>query len=454
MTGPLRLPAPGSALPAGGRQAAPLWVDLAYGGVGLAATLPWAIVDTWLLYFYLPPSEAGPRVPAAFYGVPVLVACLVNIVICPLIGHLSDRTRGRWGRRRPFISAGALPLLVAFGLLWQPPVAEMSALNLVYLTLILIVYNAAYSVVMVPYTSLLPELAKSEFHRVRLASVWAGAQMLGVLLAALAGPLIQQLGYAPMAWLYAAAAVPLFYLPLLALRELPGHQTPPASRLGFRASLTFTVHNRGFLILTVAGFCSGLAVALLLLIIPFLVTEICGLTPADSAWFYGAAVLTSLACYPIVTWLSQRFGKQRIVAGSLVLSGLALPGLALIGPWWPIPLLAQGVLWIILESAAAAPVNVLLPAFIADLTDEDARRTAQRREGAYYSAWILQSQLVTGVAAVAVPVILLLGRSHLDTHGPLGLRVTSLIGGGLFCLAYLFFRRYPAPTGGSKDHYA
>jgi hypothetical protein len=58
----------------------------------------------------------------------------------------------------------------------------------------------------------------------------------------------------------------------------------------------------------------------------------------------------------------------------------------------------------------------------------------------------MQNQLVTGAAAVAAPVILLLGRSRLDAHGPLGVRVASFVCGGLCALAYLLIRRYAAPA--------
>lgn len=446
--------------PARGSKAALTWADLAYGSVTIASTLPWAIVDGWLLYFYLPPVPAGGRVPAALYGVPVLAVSLLNIFLNPVIGHLSDQARGRWGRRLPFVGIGAVPLLAAFVLLWRPPVAASSAFNLVYLTAILAVYTLAYSAVMVPLTALLPELTQSEAHRVRLASLWAGAQMLGVMLTAFAGPLITEFGYAGMAQIYAVIAIPLFYLPFLVLRERPGSQTPVSARLGFRTGLAFTVRNRPFLILTAAGLCSGTAIAFSLIVVPYLVTEICVLAQASSVWFFGLAVVASLVCYPLVTWLALQIGKWRVLVGALALAGLALPALALIGPWWPLPLMAQGLIWVAVESAATAPVIVLPPAIIADLTDDDARRTAQRREGAFYSVWVLQNQTVTGLAAAVVPLILLLGRSRFDPRGPLGVRVVSLIGGGLCLLAGWLCWRYPLHTApgdqnaGHADPYA
>ena len=435
------------------RRPPSLWIDLAYGSVGLAATLPWVIVDSWLLFFFLPPGEVGARVPVALYGIPVAVASLVNVILCPIVGHLSDQTRSRWGRRRPYLVVGALLLLATFGLLWRPPVAGLSVLNLLYLALTLALYNVGYVLVEVPFIAFLPELARSDSHRVRLATILAAAQGLGILLAALAGPLIQLLGYESMAWLYAAIALPFFVWPMPVLREYLRHQIAPVDRPGFGAGLALTAHNRSFLLLVGAGLCAGLALAFTVLIMPFLVTEICALGPADSAWFFGAAVVTSLVCYPAVTWLSQRLGKRRVFAGALGLSALAFPGLALISPRWPLPLLAQGLLWVVLESAVAAPVSVLPPAFIADLTDDDARQTGQRREGAFYSVWVLQNQLVAGVAAVVAPVILLLGRSHLDPQGPLGVRVVGLICGGLCGLAYLLMRRYPALADAARDHH-
>src|SRR5262245_41202362 len=62
-------------------------------------------------------------IPAAAMGAILLASRAWDAVADPVAGFLSDRTRSRFGRRRPWLVAGALPLAVAFVLPWSPPAA-------------------------------------------------------------------------------------------------------------------------------------------------------------------------------------------------------------------------------------------------------------------------------------------------------------------------------------------
>ena len=422
----------------------PVRTDVAYSFINLGTTIVWSIVDGWLLYFYLPPDGQGMAlVPVALYGMAVLSGRILNALFTPLIGYWSDHSRSRWGRRLPFIFVSSLPYLVLFVLLWLPPVKGESLGNLIYLAVILVLFNLAQSLVVIPFGSLLPELARADRHRVRMTAWSASFQLIGVILAGLAGLLIEQRGFVFTMLIYALAILPLFYLPLLVLREQPGRQIKVEEHLGFWSSIKITLANRAFLVLTATGACFWTATTFLMLVVPFIVTEVCGLTVADTPYFYLPAVLASLACYPLVNWLAGRFGKWRVFAASLLASAVILPLLMLIGPWIPIPLMAQGITWMTLEAIAMSGVIMLPQAFAAEITDYDETVTGQRREGAYYSAWSLLDQMINGLAGAVLPLLLLLGRSRTDVNGPLGVRLTGLIGGVLLFAAFLIFQRYP-----------
>jgi GPH family glycoside/pentoside/hexuronide:cation symporter len=94
---------------------------------------------------------------------------------------------------------------------------------------------------------------------------------------------------------------------------------------------------------------------------------------------------------------------------------------------------------------------ILTPAFTAEVTDYDERLTGQRREGAYYSAWGLIDEVVNGVALTILPLVLLLGRSHSDPQGPLGVRLVGVLGGLMLFIAFLVFLRYPLRQGQTKS---
>ena len=419
-------------------------IDLAFSLIQLGATILWSVNDGWLLYFYLPPEGKGQAlVPIAFYGVVILIARVLNSLITPPIGYWSDHLRSRWGRRLPLMFSASLPLLIVFVLLWLPPIKGISMINLFYLGLMLILFNVTQALVIIPLGALLPELAAQDKHRVRLTMWSATFQLLGVIAAGLAGLLIERFGFPHMALIYAAFILPLLYLPLLTLREQPGRQIDAKQRFGFLQSLQITLKNRAFLILSVAGIFFWAATTFVMAVMPYIVTEICLLQVSDAPYFYIAGVLALLACYPAVNWLAGRFGKWSVFAGSLLASAVVMPGLMLIGPWLPIPLMAQGIIWVLLQSIAMSGITMLPQAFAAEITDYDEKLTGQRREGAYYSAWVLLGQLIGGLAGAALPLLFLLGRSQSDVNGPLGVRLTGLIGGALMLMSLLVFWHYP-----------
>jgi len=420
----------------------PITQDLAYGLLSTGSTVIWSVLAGWLLYFYQPPNGM-PLVPAALYGVVMLVVRLANAMIAAPIGYLSDHTRSTWGRRLPYITLSGLPMIVCFVLLWIPPEQNTSAGNLAYLIVVFSLYSVAYTFHQIPTTALIPEIAVTESHRVRISAISSGAMLVGMVVSALAGPVIDRVGYSAMAIIFGIALLPTLYLPLLVLRERPGRQIEIAQRFTFRQAVLAVLQNPAFLTLTAAGALYWSTTAFVQGALPFIVTEICLLSEADTFIFFAPAIVASLICYPIIIRLARRFGKWQVFTGSLLASAIVLPGLLLIGPWLPLSLKAQGLVWVTLQSIAMSGVMMLPPAFGAEITDYDEQLTGQRREGIYYATWGLFDQVINGAAAALLPMLLLLGNSHTDPRGALGVRLVGPICGLMMLVAFLVFRRYP-----------
>ena len=99
---------------------------LAYGSGAIAYGVKDLSFSTFLLLFY----NQVIGLPAAEVGFAIMCALLLDAFIDPAIGFLSDRTRGRWGRRHPWMYASALPVAIGWLLLWNPPEWGQGALLL------------------------------------------------------------------------------------------------------------------------------------------------------------------------------------------------------------------------------------------------------------------------------------------------------------------------------------
>ncbi len=417
--------------------------EIYYGILTLGSSTLWGVLSSWLLYFYLPPEQKGnPLIPIGLYGGVAIVNKLVSILAGLPIGHFSDRLQTRWGRRIPLILVGSLVMPVMFVLVWMPPRRDESLLNLGYLLGVLVLFNLAYSLRQIPYEALLPELAQEDKRRVKFSTWKSGFQMAAYLFAGVAGWLIAEKGYLTAGLIYAAAMVPFFVLPLLGLKEDPARRAQSPERLDFWQSTKITLRNRSFQVFLMAWGLYWVASTFAMQTLPYVATELCGMDEAGTIYFYIPGLLIALACFPAVGWLSAKFDKRRVFGFSLLFSALVLPLVALIGPWLPLPLPVQGVAWVVLQSISFSALQVLPSAMTADITDEDARQTGQRREGSYYAAWGLADQFFSGTGAALLPLILILGRSQ-AVNGALGVRMAGVAGGVLMLIGFIIFTRYP-----------
>ena len=417
-------------------------VDIIYGLSTLGTSALGFITTSWLLYFYIPP-EGNPLVPVALFGTAIFVSRAISAGITPYIGYLSDNTRSRWGRRLPYMLVSALPFVGAFILLWNPPTDSQSILNLFYLGGMAIVFRLASAFYHVPYQAMLPELASTESHRVRISAWQSGFLLLGMMVGGISGFAIDAWGFEKTILVYAAFILPLLLLPLLFLRERSEKQIRQGQRIKFWRSLSIAFRNRAFLIFATVWAIYLMTTTLVQSSVPFIVTEVCMLSEAQTVEIYIPAVIASLAWYPVVTWIARRWGKWKVYLGSYLAAALIFPGTMLLGEWLLVPLRVQCVSWAVLQGIAIAGVVVLSSAFIAEITDHDEEETGQRREGVYFAVMKVFDQLFSGIALLLLPVILLLGRSRSLPQGPLGVRATGVAAGLLMLLGFFVFTRYP-----------
>jgi glycoside/pentoside/hexuronide:cation symporter, GPH family len=373
---------------------------LAYGGLGLplaALNLP--------LYVYLPAFYAETAgLGLATVGIVLFAARLLDALSDPLVGELSDRTRSRLGRRRPWLLL-ACPLLLASTWYLFRPALPVSA---TYLLLWSCAAYLAWTLMLLPYTAWGAELSRDYHERTRITSAREGFVIAGIVLAAGLPVLLGVAANDRAAILAALGWSMLLLLPLLLLALMllvpegdPGKRAP----LDLRHGLRIAWRNRPFRRLLAAYFLNGIANGLPATLFLIFVADRLQLQDSGGPLLL-LYFLAGIAAIPAWLRLSYRIGKHRAWATAMLWACAAFV--------W-VPLLGPGDLWgfavICALSGISLGADLALPASLqADVVDLDWLESGRRRTGLFFAFWSMTTKLSLALAVgIAFPILDLAG---------------------------------------------
>lgn len=363
----------------------------------------------------------------ALVGLLASLPRLTDALTDPLMGYISDNTKSRWGRRRPYIFWGAISAGIVFALLWQLPVDKSESFYFWWFLAGSVIFFLAYTVFATPWVALGYELTPDYHERTRLMGTQNFMGQFAYVISAyfLA---IMSLDYfdsmadgaAALAIAIGVAVIAFGVLPAIFLKErvkIEAAVAPVAENITGESSVDALQRN-------IKEFLSGFATSLKfkpflkLCIATFLVFNgfimiaafqsyviiyyVFGGDTQQGAIFVGhsmalAAVSTFLIIV-LITWLCPKFGKRRAF---YVTTGISIVGYLLKwvcyrpeAPWMlliPAPLIAFGF----------GGLFTLMPAMVADVVDADELETHERREGMYGSIfwWVVKLGSAMALAA-------------------------------------------------------
>src|SRR5512133_251983 len=159
----------------------PLRVKIGFGIGDLGGNLFFTAMGFYSL-IYLTDTV---KVAAALAGAAILIGKFWDAFTDPMMGFISDRTRSRWGRRRPYLLFGALPLLLTMWYFFSAPdFSARQTAGFLWATFALCLLNTAYTVVNIPYGSLTPEITKDYQERTSLNGFRFSFAVVGTILGA------------------------------------------------------------------------------------------------------------------------------------------------------------------------------------------------------------------------------------------------------------------------------
>jgi GPH family glycoside/pentoside/hexuronide:cation symporter len=151
---------------------------------------------------------------------------LLDAITDPLMGYISDNTRSRWGRRRPYMFVGAIAVGIVFALLWQLPAGKSENWYFTYFLVGSLVFFIAYTIYATPWVALGYELTPDYHERTRLMGTqnfigsiayMISPYFLAIMYLPVFGDVVNGAGY--LALIIAAVAIGLGVLPAIFLRE-------------------------------------------------------------------------------------------------------------------------------------------------------------------------------------------------------------------------------------------
>jgi GPH family glycoside/pentoside/hexuronide:cation symporter len=384
----------------------PLRTLLAFSAPSAGLGFAFFLVTLYLLKF----STDVLLVSPAVMGGLIFLSKLWDAVSDPVAGHLSDRTRSRFGRRRSWLLA-ALPVLAVGNLmLWSPPAGLEGPLLALWMGLGLFAFYTATTMFTVPHESLAAELSVEHHERTRVFGIKHGVGMGGTLLAV--GGLIW-LGSLHDAdridaerrvasGLALGAVVVTALLAVLAVRsvkERPEHQ----GRGGVHLHRAFAdvLANPHARILLAVFFIENFGTAVLAVLTPFVMDYVLGMSSMTGIFilFY---FVPAVLLIPLWIRLSSRWGKKRLWLLSMALLTFVFGSLFLLGEGdWLLACILG-----LLAGVGGGCGQVVSPSIQADVVDYDEYRTGQRKEGVYFAVWNFVRKAAHGLTAAASGLML------------------------------------------------
>ncbi|GAA2036397.1 glucuronide transporter [Agromyces tropicus] len=413
---------------------------LGYGAGDMANNLSFTLASMFLLVYYT--DVAG--LSAAAVGTLFLVLRIFDAFTDLIAGRLVDRTyTKRWGKFRPYILFGSVPLLLlSIATFHVPQIGETGMLLYAYLTYGLL--GIAYTLVNIPYGSLAAAMTQVPAERARLATFRTmGAAITGAVLGAVISPLLSpendlQRIFTTVTIAFFFVGVALYVFTFFTTKERVFRAVP---RVSMRQSLATLKGNRPLLMLCISSLLllSGMISSTTANI--YLMRDV-----FDALYLVPIISLAQLALIfviaPFVPMVVRRFGKRRAyIAGAIV--GAAGATVVFLAPnaW-----VALGGSFIQLPGIMF--VSMLIWALEADTVEYGEWKTGVRTEGITYAVFSFTrkaGQAVGGaLAAYAIGIGgYAVGTEVVGTSAEWGIRIGAalipaicVLGAGLIMLFY------------------
>lgn len=324
----------------------------------------------------------------------------------PLAGYITDHTRSRWGRRRPFILFGTIPFALTFILLWFKPPFETAAAIGIYYSLVVALFDTAATFVYMPYFALTPDLTADYDERTSLTGVRMFFSIAGSLVA-FTVPLmivgsfnpanadkVLQMGIAFGVFI----TIPLFTA-FFGTRErewTPIPHQPMNYIKGFAAMWKNKAFVFGLFMFLFNGVTMSIVQVILLYYVKYVVER-----EGQSDLIMATIFVVAILMLPFWNWITRKLNKRRAYIYGISFVAVVFLGLSTLTPKTSLTVI---LLLCFLAGIGVSAMHVLPWAILPDAIEVGELQTGERNEGMFYSFITLAQKVAS---SIAVPLVLL-----------------------------------------------
>lgn len=380
-----------------------LWTKLIYGTGDFGYSLNNSIIAALFPIFMMDVVGLSPALAA----LALFIGRSWDYINDPIIGHLSDRTRTRWGRRRPWLLFGSIPFALTFILLWIKPTFVTNETGMViFFAAAYLIYEASATTVYMPYFALTPELTQDYDERTQLTSFRMMFNIIGGLVAytlpmMVIGSMIPENAnrVVLMGAIFGAVAALPYLLVFFGVRERPEYMQQEQPRL--KESLQAARRNKPFLFAAFIYLFTWIVIILLETNLMFFIKYVVK-RGDQSSLIMGTLFISAIIALPFWNMISKKGNKRIAYIIGVAFWAAVMCVLILLTPATPLWVL---LIMCVLAGVGLSAAQVLPWAIIPDAIEWDEYQTGERHEGIFYSLITLMGKIAN---SVAVPLSLLL----------------------------------------------
>jgi GPH family glycoside/pentoside/hexuronide:cation symporter len=381
----------------------PAWRKWMYGSGDLGFSLTSTIIAAYFLFFLT--GVVGVRAGVA--SIAILIGKTWDYINDPLFGYISDHTRTRWGRRRPFLLFGPIPYAIIFALMWWRPPLQGEVALVIYYAVVYVFYDAAATLIYMPYFALTPELTSDYDERTSLVSLRAFFSIFGSLLAFSLPEMIVQ-GFTPdhatyvlkMGLIFAVISAIPMYVVFFGTRERP--EFMQQEQPGLWQSIKDSVQNRPFIFGTIIYLFTWATVDILQTVLIFFITYVV-MRESDTTVIMATIFIVAILALPLWTWISRHMNKRlAYIIGMLFFTAVLLV-LINLTPTTPLSVILG---LCVLAGIGVSAAHVIPWAIIPDAIEVGELKTGSRHEGTFYSLISLAQKVASSIAIPGAGLLL------------------------------------------------